>query len=495
MIEHSSIKRSDHPASLKAQSNCMPFFQPFIQPKLTINQPNDPYEQEADAVAEKVMNGVSNKQSQVFFKPTVSPVQRKCTHCEQEEKLQLKPQPAQQSSSNISSNVHGVINSSGQALDKSARDFMEPKFGHDFSNVRIHNDENAHQSSSSINARAYTHENHIVFGSGQYQPDTVAGKQLLAHELTHVVQQRDANKGILQRACADNAVKSSAWVSVKNQHDFAALDGYTPIKGKIHNVFFDGKHYFFCYNDKKIYFKYVNTQDGVIPDFEAAYGIKLETGGAKWLKSEVVLLSEALSMLSDIEASKLKGYRFIKQGGVMIEDGDRVVAGLATQDIIRNEYTIEFWKFCFDGSSDTPVKNKGSVSPGVPCILHEIGHAMMYSRSRPYMEAMYFVRKYQDAFDAATPDKKKEIKPRLDELKAIRDKAEAEFNKNPSVESEFQKLVKGKQPLTPYSKKNDREAFAEAFAIYKVDPDLLKKKNIKLFEYFERSGFDVKTSK
>ncbi|MNE26547.1 hypothetical protein D3C80_1199170 [compost metagenome] len=213
------------------------------------------------------------------------------------------------------------------------------------------------------------------------------------------------------------------------------------------------------------------------------------------MKSEVVLLSEALSMLNDIEASKLKGYRFIKQGGVRIEDGDRVVAGLATADIIRNEYTIEFWKFCFDGSSDTPVANKAGVSPGVPCILHEIGHAMMYSRARPYMEAMYFLRKYQDAFDAATPDKKKEIKPRLDEIKAIHDKAEIEFNKNPSVESEFLKLTRGKRPLTPYSKKNEKEAFAEAFAIYKMNPDLLKKENLKLYEYFERSGFEIKKNK
>lgn len=460
-----------------------------MQSKSIISQPNDSDEQEADTVAEKVMGGGNSESTQTFFKPAVSQIQRKCDSCEQGGKLQLKSDSNHNSTSEVSSGAFKVINSAGQSLDNPTKDFMESRFGHDFSNVHIHDDSNAHESSTAINALAYTHANHIAFAAGQYQPQTDAGKQLLAHELTHVIQQTKAGNPRIQRACADKSVRSQAWVSVKNQHDFAALDGYTPIKGKVYDVFFDGKSYFFCYNDKRVYFKYANTKDRVIPDLETAYNIKVETGGAKWLKSELVLISEALSMLNDTEIANLRGYRFIKQGDVMIEDGDKVVAGLTTQDIIRNEYTIEFWKFCFDGTSDTPVGTKAGVTPGVPCILHEIGHAMMYARSRPYMEAMYFQNKYQKEFDKASADKQKGMKPKLDELKRIHDKAEAAYNKNPSVESEFVKLVKGKPPLTPYSKKNEREAFAEAFAIYKLNPDLLKKKNLKLYQYFKSSGF------
>jgi hypothetical protein len=73
---------------------------------------------------------------------------------------------------------------------------MESRFGYDFSDVQVHNDSNAHQSSAEINARAYTHRNHIVFGAGQYQPGNDNGKKLLAHELAHVVQQGNSSSTI-----------------------------------------------------------------------------------------------------------------------------------------------------------------------------------------------------------------------------------------------------------------------------------------------------------
>src|SRR5437588_6099007 len=85
--------------------------------------------------------------------------------------------------------VHDVLNSSGQSLDESTRAFMEPRFGHDFSQVRVHTDERAVESAQAVNALAYTVGSDIVFNQGQYAPDAQSGKHLLAHELTHVVQQ------------------------------------------------------------------------------------------------------------------------------------------------------------------------------------------------------------------------------------------------------------------------------------------------------------------
>jgi Domain of unknown function (DUF4157) len=85
--------------------------------------------------------------------------------------------------------VHEVLRSPGQPLDVGTQAFMGSRFGHDFSGVRVHTDERAAQSARSVNALAYTVGRDVVFGAGQYAPSTTAGKRLLAHELTHVVQQ------------------------------------------------------------------------------------------------------------------------------------------------------------------------------------------------------------------------------------------------------------------------------------------------------------------
>lgn len=85
--------------------------------------------------------------------------------------------------------VHEVLRSSGHALDPTTRTFMETRFGHDFGRVQVHTDAKAAQSAQAVQALAYTVGQHIVFGAGQYSPRTGAGRFLLAHELSHVLQQ------------------------------------------------------------------------------------------------------------------------------------------------------------------------------------------------------------------------------------------------------------------------------------------------------------------
>jgi hypothetical protein len=87
--------------------------------------------------------------------------------------------------------VHDVLRSSGEPLDAATRAFMEPRFGHDFSRVRVHTDDRAAQSAQAVDALAYTVASDIVFAKGQYAPETEAGRLLLAHELAHVAQQPD----------------------------------------------------------------------------------------------------------------------------------------------------------------------------------------------------------------------------------------------------------------------------------------------------------------
>jgi peptidoglycan hydrolase-like protein with peptidoglycan-binding domain len=89
----------------------------------------------------------------------------------------------------IESNIRS-LKGGGQPLPKTLRHFFEPRFGRDFSDVRVHNDSFAGKSARAVNAKAYTVGYDVVFGTGQFAPETFAGKQLLAHELTHVMQQR-----------------------------------------------------------------------------------------------------------------------------------------------------------------------------------------------------------------------------------------------------------------------------------------------------------------
>jgi hypothetical protein len=91
--------------------------------------------------------------------------------------------------------VNEVLRSPGQPLDSTTRSFMEPRFGHDFSQVRVHTDARAAESALAVNALAYTVGRDVVFGSRQHAPNSVTGRELLAHELAHVVQQQHAGSG------------------------------------------------------------------------------------------------------------------------------------------------------------------------------------------------------------------------------------------------------------------------------------------------------------
>ena len=93
----------------------------------------------------------------------------------------------------VPSVVRRVLSSPGQPLDAATRRIMEPRFGHDFSRVRVHHDSLATESAEAVNAHAYTVGSDIVFGRDKYWPGTEQGRSLLAHELTHVVQQRNVN--------------------------------------------------------------------------------------------------------------------------------------------------------------------------------------------------------------------------------------------------------------------------------------------------------------
>ena len=254
---------------------------PYIRTKLQISTPGDPFEQEADRVADTVMRMTvqrepeqpteEEQQETIATKPVVqrvpsavreddeeeqvqtkplsshlshSPrihpvhrsvsalVQRLCTQCEEEkqqdqgvsggmvhrksapeqprddddvEEQQVQPSGAQIATPKVSTLVAGNIhamNGGGYPLRATSRAFFEPRFGTDFSQVRVHTDSRAAETANSIQARAFTVGPNIAFGPGQYAPESSEGKQLLAHELTHVVQQngsQDRPSGIQRK--------------------------------------------------------------------------------------------------------------------------------------------------------------------------------------------------------------------------------------------------------------------------------------------------------
>ncbi len=102
--------------------------------------------------------------------------------------------------------VHDVINSGGRPLDPDVRTDMEARLGHDFSDVRVHDDSAATSSAQAVNAHAYTVGSNVVFQRDQYDPSSAAGKVTLAHELTHVVQQRS---GPVEGTSAPGGIKVS----------------------------------------------------------------------------------------------------------------------------------------------------------------------------------------------------------------------------------------------------------------------------------------------
>jgi len=139
-----------------------------IQPKLAVTAPDDPSEREADRVADTVMRMPAPQ------------VQRSCAACS--------------SGDGFTSNW-----GSGNPLDAGARAFFEPRFGADLSGVRVHADAQADRSARGIDALAFTYGRDVVFRSGHYAPHSETGRRLLAHELTHVVQQNGTGRQIQRK--------------------------------------------------------------------------------------------------------------------------------------------------------------------------------------------------------------------------------------------------------------------------------------------------------
>src|SRR5690242_7629715 len=180
MIGNRAVFRMRHDSGL---SSPIPL---TTQPKSNVNTPGDDFEEEADLVAEGVAGAgrLAAPAANHLSAQATMPLKRSGS---------LSQLPA-----GASPVVQHRLSSPGRPLDASTRAFMEPRMGFDLSHVRVHTDAAAAASAHAMRAKAFTTGAEIVFGAGQYRPETTAGRQLLAHELAHVVQQQ-GGPAVVQR--------------------------------------------------------------------------------------------------------------------------------------------------------------------------------------------------------------------------------------------------------------------------------------------------------
>ncbi len=192
-------EKSGMPSPARAQASTQPFvraaereaFFPPVQAKMSVSRPGDRFEQEADRTADKVMR-TELGEARLQRRPDDQLQKREDPNKLQRTADEGLQRAGEGSAPAVSGNVQAAIQrqaQGGQPLAADVRGFMEPRFQADFSGVRVHQDAAAASLSNQLSARAFTYQNHVFFSRDQYQPGTSEGRHLLAHELTHTIQQ------------------------------------------------------------------------------------------------------------------------------------------------------------------------------------------------------------------------------------------------------------------------------------------------------------------
>lgn len=161
----------------------------LIQGKLSISQPGDAEEQEADATATRILRSHAGADAAASTSCSCGDDEEEmCDECRQKSQIARKASDAGRPRPSQAALGH-IARSAGHPLDAVSRSFFEPRFGRDFSRVRVHTDSHAEQSASALRAHAYVLGSDIYFGAGKYAPGSDSGRRLLAHEIAHTVQQ------------------------------------------------------------------------------------------------------------------------------------------------------------------------------------------------------------------------------------------------------------------------------------------------------------------
>lgn len=216
----------------------------IIQTKLRIGKPKDMYEQEADRVADQVMRMPvtdANQIPEIEEQIKTPDIQRTCAECEEEDEKLIQAKTDGDVTPKVTpARSYGIqsLQGGGRLLSESERSFFEPRFGENFSDVRVHNDEKAASLARSVNALAFTHGNDIYFNKGKYNPNSNQGKQLLAHELSHTIQQKGMVQKKIQKypeySCDDGDVITRAQTVVWFEHNSTRFRSDSRVDSNIH---------------------------------------------------------------------------------------------------------------------------------------------------------------------------------------------------------------------------------------------------------------------
>lgn len=220
-----------------------------------------------------------------------------------------------QPSDRVPASVHEVLSSPGQPLDSATRSFFEPRFGRDFSDVRVHTDAKAAQSAHAVNALAYTVGTQVVFGSDQYGPHTPAGRRLLTHELTHVVQAGNTIPPTNSPVEIASATSTEETVAEQNEasarpasHGVAgnrmhlkraggSAAGFFFDIGRAIASFFTGSEPEYEKDDLKKYLKYLKDNNDIEDDYDSDNKARAVVGRWKAGDAEFELMPETMILL------------------------------------------------------------------------------------------------------------------------------------------------------------------------------------------------------
>jgi len=275
------------------------------QAKLVINGSGDEYEQEAERVADQAMR--------IKRVPLQSPT------------------TSQVETTSVPPIVHEVLRSPGQPLDLATRAFMESCFGHNFSQVRVYTGRQAGESAKMLQTYAYTLGNNAVFGQGQYRPETLEGRQLLAHELTHVVQRRSVpmNLNISSHGSSEEGIAENEAERIANQ----VVSTQNPSRVSVNE---DASRVPILYQKKKSWWQRFKEWIGVEPDEE-----KLLQDLNKGLQRSQRLCEIASMVTDDPEAAKRLSSASEKLGSISKSLSKALSVRSAARDIVKFVDAVE----------------------------------------------------------------------------------------------------------------------------------------------------------
>lgn len=315
---------------------------------------------------------------------------------EPKEKLQRKETDGRVNA-DATQSVNKVLSYGGKALEKPVRDFMEPKFGRDFSDVRVHTDQQAADSAKSINARAYTSGRNLVFDTGQYNPSSEKGKHLLAHELTHVVQQSSSSTSIQRKGPEEDQEAKKAAQKVKI--------------------------------------------DKVKQSIKTTFGVSSVLDGTKnWTEAELTILNAAFTMLSATDKTTLQGITIKRVASLGGTTAGRFSYGINLPtggSAFTQEAKMELADLAYSGTNDQAKRT----------IIHEVGHAVAGEKLQEANVSHAQAVADMNVKASVTTDTFRRFEPAktsLDEtIQALKDKRiELNREKDPAKKTEIKKEIK-----------------------------------------------------